>query len=96
MGCWKAWHMPVLCMARNQTRQALGLYSFLHLNGRARTALCTALQVVCAGSQDSFQIFVWSLKTGRLLDALAAHEGPVVALAFAPNAPLLASASWDK
>lgn len=49
-----------------------------------------------AGSQDTFQIFAWSLKTGRLLDVLAAHEGPVVALQFAPNAPLLASASWDK
>lgn len=53
-------------------------------------------QVVCAGSQDSFQIFVWSLKTGRLLDVLAAHEGPVVAMQFCPAAPLLASASWDK
>lgn len=53
-------------------------------------------QVVVAGSQDTFQIFAWSLKTGRLLDVLAAHEGPVVALQFAPNAPLLASASWDK
>ncbi|KAL4425513.1 hypothetical protein ABPG75_009529 [Micractinium tetrahymenae] len=52
--------------------------------------------VVCAGSQDSFQIFVWSLKTGRLLDVLAAHEGPVVAMQFCPAAPLLASASWDK
>ena len=54
------------------------------------------LQVVCAGSKDSFQIFVWSLKTGRLLDVLAAHEGPVIALGFCPGAPLLASASWDR
>ena len=53
-------------------------------------------QVVCAGSKDSFQIFVWSLKTGRLLDVLAAHEGPVIALGFCPGAPLLASASWDR
>ena len=53
-------------------------------------------EVVVAGSRYSFQIFVWSLKTGRLLDVLAAHEGPVIALQFCPNAPLLASASWDK
>ena len=53
-------------------------------------------QIVCAGSKDSFQIFVWSLKTGRLLDVLAAHEGPVVALSFCPGASLLASASWDR
>lgn len=53
-------------------------------------------QVVCAGSKDSFQIFVWSLKTGRLLDVLAAHEGPVIALGFCPGAGLLASGSWDR
>jgi periodic tryptophan protein 2 len=53
-------------------------------------------EIVVAGSSDSFQIFVWSLKTGRLLDVLAAHEGPVVALSFAPGASLLASGSWDK
>lgn len=52
-------------------------------------------EIVVAGSSDTFQIFVWSLKTGRLLDVLAAHEGPVVSLGFAPGAPLLASASWD-
>ena len=51
--------------------------------------------IVVAGSQDTFQIFVWSLKTGRLLDVLAAHEGPVVALSFAPGESLLASGSWD-
>lgn len=42
------------------------------------------------------QIFVWSIKTGRLLDMLAAHEGPVVGLSFSPNRPVLMSASWDK
>jgi periodic tryptophan protein 2 len=61
---------------------------------------CLALDpggdVVVAGTSDGFQIFAWSLRTGRLLDALAGHEGPVVGLAFAPNSPLLASASWDK
>lgn len=56
----------------------------------------SVLQVVCAGSLDTFQIFVWSVKTGRLLDILAAHEGPVVALAFSPTQALLASVSWDR
>lgn len=54
------------------------------------------VQVICAGSLDTFQIFVWATKTGRLLDVLAAHEAPVVALAFSPAQPLLASGSWDK
>uniref|UniRef100_A0A383VAW3 Small-subunit processome Utp12 domain-containing protein n=1 Tax=Tetradesmus obliquus TaxID=3088 RepID=A0A383VAW3_TETOB len=53
-------------------------------------------EVVAAGSQDDFQIYVWSVKTGRLLDVLAGHEGPVSGLAFCPTQPLLASCSWDK
>lgn len=58
-------------------------------------AVDPAGEVVCAGSTDTFQIFVWSLKTGRLLDILAAHEGPVCGLAFSPTQSLLASCSWD-
>ena len=42
------------------------------------------------------QIFVWSLKTGRLLDILAGHQGPVAQLAFSPTLSLLVSGSWDK
>ncbi|MEW5311682.1 MAG: hypothetical protein WDW38_003377 [Sanguina aurantia] len=52
-------------------------------------------EIVVAGTVDTFQIYVWSLKTGRLLDILSGHEGPVSALAFSPTGPLLASASWD-
>jgi len=32
----------------------------------------------------SMQIFVWSMKTGRLLDVLSGHEGPVHGLMFSP------------
>ena len=53
-------------------------------------------QVICAGCLDTFQICVWSVRTGRLLDILAGHEGPVCSLAFTPAQSLLASASWDK
>lgn len=53
-------------------------------------------EVVCAGSLDTFQIYVWSVKTGRLLDVLAGHEGPVSHLSFSPGAAMLASSSWDK
>jgi len=52
-------------------------------------------EVVCAGSLDSFDIHVWSVQTGQLLDQLAAHEGPVSTLAFAPNGGALVSGSWD-
>jgi WD40 repeat protein len=30
------------------------------------------------------QIYVWSMKTGRLLDVLSGHQGPVHGLMFSP------------
>ncbi|CAI5470988.1 unnamed protein product [Closterium sp. Yama58-4] len=42
-------------------------------------------EVVCAASQDDFQVYVWSMRTGRLLDVLSGHEGPVHSLAFSPT-----------
>lgn len=53
-------------------------------------------EVVAAGSTDSFEIFLWSVQTGKLLDILAGHEGPVSSLSFSPTGNQLASASWDK
>ncbi|XP_074285604.1 periodic tryptophan protein 2 [Silene latifolia] len=53
-------------------------------------------EVICAGTLDSFEIFVWSMKTGRLLDVLSGHEGPVHGLMFSPTNAILASSSWDK
>ncbi|CAL9121996.1 unnamed protein product [Musa textilis] len=53
-------------------------------------------EVICAGTLDSFEIFVWSMKTGRLLDVLGGHEGPVHGLMFSPTNSVLASSSWDK
>ena len=53
-------------------------------------------EVVCAGSVDSFEIHVWSVQTGNLLDTLAGHEGPVSCLSFSNENSVLASASWDK
>lgn len=53
-------------------------------------------EIVCAGSRDSFEIFVWSMKSGRLLDVLSGHEAPISGLAFSPFGMQLASGSWDK
>ncbi|CAE6493983.1 unnamed protein product [Rhizoctonia solani] len=53
-------------------------------------------EVVAAGSTDSFEVFMWSVQTGKLLDILTGHEGPISALAFSPTGSQLASASWDK
>lgn len=53
-------------------------------------------EVVVAGSQDEFEIYVWSVQTGSLLDTLAGHEGPISCLTFGTENSLLASSSWDK
>jgi periodic tryptophan protein 2 len=53
-------------------------------------------EVICAGTMDPFSIHVWSLQTGKLLDVLTGHQGPVCSLSFSASAGLLASASWDK
>lgn len=53
-------------------------------------------EVVAAGSLDSFDIHIWSVQTGQLLDQLAGHEGPVSSLAFSPNGNTLVSGSWDR
>ena len=53
-------------------------------------------EVITAGSTDSFEVFLWSVQTGKLLDVLAGHEGPVSSLAFSPSTNVLASGSWDK
>ncbi len=52
-------------------------------------------EVVCAGSLDSFDIQIWSVQTGQLLDQLSGHEGPISSLAFAPSGDTLISGSWD-
>ena len=52
-------------------------------------------EIVCAGSLDSFDVHIWSVQTGQLLDQLSGHEGPVASLAFAPSADIIASGSWD-
>ncbi len=53
-------------------------------------------EVVCAASQDTFDIYVWSVQTSQLVDTLAGHEGPVSCLSFGVENSVLASASWDK
>ncbi|KAK3832335.1 MAG: WD40 repeat-like protein [Linnemannia gamsii] len=53
-------------------------------------------EVVCAGAQNTFEIYVWSVQTGKLLDILAGHTAPISGLAFSPTAQFLASSSWDR
>ncbi|OQU94826.1 WD domain-containing protein [Cladophialophora immunda] len=58
-------------------------------------AIDPSAEVVCAASHDSFDIYLWSVQTGALLDRLAGHEGPISTLAFTPDGRHLVSGSWD-
>ena len=54
-------------------------------------------EIVCAGSDDPYEIYVWATRTGNLLDALAGHTGPLSGLGFDPtDMSTLSSCSWDK
>jgi len=53
-------------------------------------------EIVCAGTFEPFDIYMWSLQTGKVLDVLSGHQGPVSHMAFTPEQGKLASASWDK
>jgi len=59
-------------------------------------AVDTGGEIVAAGSADTFQVFLWSLRTGKLLDTLSGHEAPVSGLHFSPLGDALASCSWDR
>lgn len=61
-------------------------------------ALDSSDEFLAAGGQDFFEIYLWSVKLGKLLEVLSGHEGPVVSLAFNPNATSteMVSVSWDK
>ena len=52
-------------------------------------------EIVAAGSLDTYNIFVWSIKTGDLIDVLNGHTGPVSCLAFSLINDILISGSWD-
>lgn len=62
-------------------QSALTLFMFRYRNFRTFTSprptqfSCVAVdssgEIVSAGAQDSFEIFVWSMQTGRLLDVRA-------------------------
>lgn len=52
--------------------------------------------VVVAGTLDTFQIYIWSLQTGDLIETIEGHTGPISCLAFDPVGTRLASGSWDK
>lgn len=54
-------------------------------------------ELIAAGAQDVFDIHLWSVKFGKLLEVLSGHEGPVSRVDFSPvpTSSTLISGSWD-
>ena len=52
--------------------------------------------LIVAGCSDSFELFVWSMATGSLVEVLSGHEGPICGVSFDAMGHLIASCSWDK
>lgn len=52
-------------------------------------------EFIAAGTYNYFEIYLYSLQTGKFLEYLTGHEGPVTGVAFSPVTNLLVSTSWD-
>ncbi|KAF8356521.1 hypothetical protein PRIPAC_91516 [Pristionchus pacificus] len=50
--------------------------------------------VVCAAAVEVFQIFIWSMENGQLIDVLSGHTSTISHISLKGNT--LASVSWDK
>lgn len=51
--------------------------------------------IIAAGSFDPYNVYLWNLQTGSLIDVVAGHEGPITCMAFSYTNSL-ATGSWDK
>ena len=52
-------------------------------------------EIVCAGALDTFNLYLWSIRSGRLLEIFSGHEAPISTTCFTQSS-LLISGSWDK
>lgn len=59
-------------------------------------AIDSSSELVCAGSTDTFEIFLWSVASGQLLDIIYGHEGPVCCMKFIADSTKIITGSWDK
>lgn len=56
----------------------------------------SAGELIAGGCSETFEIIVWSLRTGQILEVLNGHKGPVSGISFRSNRGTLASSSWDR
>ena len=52
-------------------------------------------EIISAGSLETYTIYIWSLKTGDLIDTLTGHSSPISTLKFSNISDMLVSGSWD-
>ena len=52
-------------------------------------------EIISAGSLETYSIYIWSLKTGDLIDTLTGHSSPISTLKFSNISDMLVSGSWD-
>ncbi len=53
-------------------------------------------EIVFGSCMDPYEVYSWSIKTGERLDIFASHTAPVHLLAYAKEAQVLLTASWDR
>lgn len=59
-------------------------------------AIDSSSELVCAASTIDFNVHIWSVMTGKLLEVVNNHASIVSTLAFLPHCSELVSGSWDK
>ena len=59
-------------------------------------AVDSSTEVVCAASFENFDIYMWSVQTGKLLEIVSGHEGPISCISFSPITGQVVSGSWDQ
>jgi len=53
-------------------------------------------EILCGATTEHYNILLWSIKSGQLLDVLIGHESPLVALHICQETSHVISSSWDK
>lgn len=52
-------------------------------------------ELIATSSSDTYEVYLFNMRTGKLLERFSGHEAPVSQVAFHPCKPELASCSWD-